>query len=204
MRNIIAKERVLFDNYDVEAYYKDAEECLRENAEEDEEISENAISNFAEDLIEEDWNIIESELNSFFANKSIVCFGDIGLWHGVYKASKVFDDFNIALSDMLKDCYYFKIYDENGHLFVHGSHHDGSVTFEIKVLNPKGEEYYDRWNYSYDNRSEAEANKQIIKRYSVLPNFMHKVYGLPKVENIKPTKENMQKKLFNEAKSFYS
>lgn len=203
MKNI-AKERIIFNNYDLEAYYKDAEECLKENAEEDEEISDNAINEFAETLIDEDWNIIESELNSFFTNKSIICFGDVGLWHGVYTASRIFDDFNNALSSMLKDCYYFKIYDENGHLFVHGSHHDGSVTFEIKVLNSKGEEYYDRWNYGNDSRTEAEVNTQIIKRYSVLPNFAYKVFGYPRVENIKPTKEVLEEKLFNKARSFYS
>lgn len=207
MRNIIAKERVLFDNYDMDNYFKWAEECLKENCEDEEEFSDSEIEEVAYDLVSQDFDIIVSELEKFFGNNEIICFGSIGRWNGVYSGGKIFNDFKDALYSMIEDCWYYKIYDENGHLFVHCSHHDGSCTFEIKVINDKGKDYYKNWNEwvrPSDRRTEREVHSQIIKRYSTIPNFAHKVYGMPRIENEKPTKENMQKKLFNEAKSFYS
>jgi len=205
MRNVIAKERVLFDNYDMDNYFKWAEECLKENCENEEEVSDSLIEEIAYDLVNQDFDIILSELEHFFRNNEIICFGSIGRWNGVYDGGKIFNDFKKAFWDMTKDCDYYKIYDENGHLFIHCSHHDGSCTFEIKVINDNGKRYYDNWEYNWnDKRTEREVHNQIVKRYSTIPNFAHKVYGLPKIENEKPTKENMQNKLFNQARSFYS
>lgn len=202
MKNVIAKERIIFDNYDMESYFEDVKQCLIDSGEEfdDDEVYYNAY-----DICDMDFQMALEDLKRFFEDKEIICFGNVGLWHGVYDGGKIFDDFEKAFWDMTKDCDYFKIYDENGHLFIHCSHHDGSNNFEIKILNKNGIDYYERWLESWnDKRSEREVHNQIVKRYSVLPNFANKVYGLPKVENIKPTKEELQKKLFNKAKSFYS
>lgn len=207
MRNVIAKERVLFNNYDMDDYFKWAEECLKENCKDEEEFSDSEIEEVAYDLISEDFDMILNELENFFKDNEIICFGSIGRWNGVYNGGKIFNDFKDAFYFMTEDCWYYKIYDENGHLFVHCSHHDGSCTFEIKVINNKGKDYYRNWNEwvrPSDRRTEREVHSQIIKRYSTIPNFAHKAYGMPRVENEKPTKENMQKKLFNQAKSFYS
>ena len=202
MKNVIAKERIIFDNYDMESYFENAKQCLIDSGEEfdDDEIYDNAY-----DICDMDFQMALEDLERFFKDKEIICFGNVGLWHGVYDGGKIFNDFEEAFYTMTKDCGYFKIFDENGHLFIHCSHHDGSNNFEIKILNKNGIDYYERWLESWnDKRSEREVHNQIVKRYSVLPNFANKVYGLPKVENIKPTKEELQKKLFNKAKSFYS
>lgn len=199
MKNVIAKERVIFQNYDLDDY----EEDYRNEYGEDEDFSENAMWQWIDDMVSIDFEYTFRELKAFFHNQ-IIAFGSIGRWNGVYDGGKIFNNFEDAYWEMTKDCDYVKIYDENGHLFIHCSHHDGSCSFEIKELTKKGEEYFDRWEYSYDNRSERDCHNQIIKRYSTIPNFAHKVYGMPRIENEKPTKENMQKKLFNEAKSFYS
>lgn len=200
----IAKERVLFNNYDYEMYTESAKESLLEDYEED-EITTEMIDETAEDFMQTDYEEMIYTLNNFFEGKTFICFGSVGRWNGVYEGGKIFDDFEEAFYEMVKDCYYYKIYDENGHLFVHCSHHDGSCSFEIKVLNDKGKKYFDNWNYSYsDNRSEKEVHNQIIKRYSVLPNIMYSVYGCPKIENIEATKTDLQNKLNNKARSFYS
>lgn len=203
-KNTIAKERIIFDNYDMDVYFKDAEECLKESGE---EFDDDEIENCAYDICAMDFDIALEELSRFFEDKEIICFGNIGRWDGVYSGGKIFGDFKDAFFSMIEDCWNYKIYDENGHLFVHCSHHDGSCNFEIKILNDKGVDYYRNWNdwvIPNDKRTEREVHSQIIKRYSTIPNFAHKVYGLPRIENEKPTKENMQNKLFNQAKSFYS
>lgn len=202
MKNVIAKERVIFNNYDMESYFEDARQCLIDSGE---EFDDSEVELHAYDICDMDFQIALEDLKRFFEDKDIIYFGNVGRWNGVFEGGKISDDFEKAFCDMTKDCSYFKIYDENGHLFIHCSHHDGSCSFEVKILNDNGKRYFDNWEYSWnDKRTEREVYNQIVKRYSVLPNFVNKVYGLPRVENIKPTKEELQKKLFNKAKSFYS
>ncbi len=197
---MIAKERIIFQNYDLDGYEEQYKEMCEENGE---EFSENAMWDWVYFILDEDFSIALAELENHFNNK-IIAFGSVGRWNGVYDGGKVFNNFKDAYWAMTKDCDYVKIYDENGHLFIHCSHHDGSCSFEIKELTKKGEEYFDRWEYSYDNRSERDCHNQIIKRYSKIPNFVHKVYGC-KVREYEPTtKESLQKKLNNKAMSFYS
>lgn len=198
--NKIVKERVIFQNYDLDDY----EEQYKEMCEEDEEeFSENAMWDWVYEMSNIDFEEALCELESFFHNQ-IIAFGNIGRWNGVYKGGNVFNDFRKAFYSMTEDCDYVKIYDENGHLFVHCTHHDGSCTFEVKELTKEGEEYYDRWEYSYDNRTKEDCHKQLIKRYSKVPNFAHKVYGCKVREYEAPTKEALQNKVNNCARSFYS
>lgn len=35
------------------------------------------------------------------------------------------------------------MWDENGHLFIHGAHHDGSVTVELRQLSDEGVDAYE-------------------------------------------------------------
>lgn len=87
------------------------------------------------------------------------------------------------LSETTEDCDYIRIYDENGHLFLKCSHHDGTNLYEIKKVTKRGIDYIDKWESNWsDNRSEEYIHDQIMKRYSVLPHFMHTVYGCPKIE----------------------
>lgn len=78
----------------------------------------------------------------------------------------------------MTDCDYFRIYDENGHMYLTCSHHDGTNHFEIKIVTEKG--------------------------YTVLPRFAEKIYGCKAREYEPMTKANVISKLNNEAKSFYS
>ena len=198
----LAKERIIFQNYDLDEY----EEHYREEFEdEDGNIDENSMWNCIYDELDFEFEIAFEELCNFFNNKEIIVFGSVGRWDGVYDGGEVFDDFKAAYYRMTKDCDYVKIYDENGHLYIHCSHHDGSCSYEIKELTKNGEEYYDRWNYGCDNRTERQCHNQIIKKYSRLPHFVNKVYGCKKIEYIKsPTREDYKNKLSNCAVSFYS
>ena len=63
--------------------------------------------------------------------------------------------FNVLFVEFFKDCAYVKIWDENGHLYLTCSHHDGTCHFEIKEITDEGYEYYDRWNYGCDNRNRS-------------------------------------------------
>jgi hypothetical protein len=174
------KQRVIFDNYDIEKYFPDNE--LIENAidcawiDNTEEIDGDMIAQWR-DFSETNWYNDEIfELKRFFADKTVIFFGNVGLWNGTFDAGKI-GDFEKLYYDAIKDCEYIKIYDENGHLFIECSHHDGTNYFEIKELTENGKNYFDNWNYGTDNRTERYVHNQIIKRYSKIPHYANAVYG---------------------------
>lgn len=179
-----AKERIIYDNYDVwDSYSEDAKETLKING------NDNPTEDEIWDMVYEEaniqWDIAKEELEKFFSDdEQWILFGTVGRWNGTYEAGVIFGDFIKIFRKVVKDCDYWKIYDVNGHFYLKCSCHDGINTFEIKKLTQKGIEYYDNWEYGDDNRTEQYVHNQIIKRYSRLPHYMHKVYGCPKREAI--------------------
>lgn len=205
MANRIPVERRIYDNYDLDEIYPD--EMIREilDLEDDEELDDEDAWNWRYTQTEFDWDDALCELKKFFEGKTVGFFGEVGRWNGVCRGGKI-GDFEKILYDAISDCDYIKIYDENGHLHLTCSHHDGTNHFEIKIITENGEKYNDNWEYSgwYDKRTQAEVYDQIYKRYSLLPHYCHKQYGCKKVEYEKPTKKAIVNALNNQAKSFYS
>ena len=109
--------------------------------------------------------------------------GTNGRWNGTFEAGTIFTDFMDMYREAMTDCDYVHLYDENGHFYMQCSHHDGTNYYEIKKLTDKGIDYLENWEGNWDDkRSERYIHDQIMKRYSTLPNFAHKVYGCPKVQ----------------------
>lgn len=180
----IAKERVIYNNYDLTENYSDEDiiEMLIENEQfsEDErdEITDHNIWEERHYLDECDWDNAKETLERVF-NKcyKLVCVGSVGRWDGVYSGKFYFNTLDELLSNATKDCDYIKFYDVNGHLYLHCSHHDGSCQFEIKEVTEKG--------------------------YTRLLRIAEREWGCPSREYEEATKENIKNKLNNEARSFY-
>ena len=205
--NRLAKERIIYNNYNVSERYNYAKEYLMEDMEEGEEPSENDIweeVNFQDQIT---WEDEKERLIDFFNEQSNywILVGSVGRWDGCYDGGFLFETFEEMFYKATKDCDYIKIYDENGHLYLTCSHHDGTCSYEIKAVTDNGYNYYDNWNYSgsCDKRTEREVHTQIMKRYSRLPRFAEKIFGCSKVEYEESTKKNLINKLNNQAKSFY-
>lgn len=205
--NKIAKERIIYNNYDLWDDYPDEEidriarEC--EWVDEDEEITDEMRTEWRYREDEWNWECEQDYLEEFFKGKTVGFFGVIGLWNGIYKVGNI-GDFWTLYYKAVRDCDYIKIYDENGHLYLTCSHHDGTNCFEIKILNDDAEDYYDRWSYGNDNRKMYEVMTQIYKRYSKIPRFAEKVYGCKAREYEPITKGRLIDKLNNEARSNYA
>lgn len=206
-QTIIAKERVIYDNYSLWELYTDEDvlDFAKANnlIDEDEEPSDSQIWEWRYELDSLDWDDAWYELRNFFRSKTVGFFGEVGRWDGVYKAGRI-GDFEKLFYQAIEDCAYIKFYDENGHLYLTCSHHDGTCHFEIKEITSEGVGYLDRWAWSCDNRTEQYAHNQIYKRYSKLPRFAEKVMGCRPKEYIKPTKADFVNMLSNQATSFYS
>ena len=202
MKNRIPKERIIYSNYDLSENYSDEEiiENLIENGYDREEITEENIWKHRYFLDEIDWQEEKVQLEEFFSKGKWIAFGTVGRWDGLYNAGTIFDDFEKFFYRATEDCRYWKFYDENGHLYLTCSHHDGTCHYEIKEITNRGIEYFENWN---DKRSEKYIHTQIINKYSRVPRYLEKVFGCKKIEYQPITKENLINRLNNQAKSFY-
>lgn len=206
--NKIPVQRTIYNNYSLWETYPDEEvrECLIENGMEEDEITEEDIWEERYFYDEMDWEDTKITLKDFFNSKSKwMIFGEVGRWDGVYKAGTLFETFDDFFYKAAKDCDYIHFYDENGHLYLTCSHHDGTCHYEIKEVTDEGIRYLENWEENWnDKRSEQYVHTQIFKRYSRLPRFAERIYGCKAAEYQPVTKENLKAKLNNQAKSFYS
>lgn len=206
--NRIPVTRTIYDNYHLWETYPDEEvrECLIENGMEEDEITDEAIWKERYFYDENDWEDAKITLKDFFNSRNKwMLFGEVGRWDGVYKAGTLFETFDDFFYKAAKDCDYIHFYDENGHLYLTCSHHDGTCHYEIKEVTDEGIRYLENWEENWnDKRSEQYVHTQIFKRYSRLPRFAERIYGCKPTEYQPVTKENLKAKLNNQAKSFYS
>ena len=206
MANRIPKPRIIYSNYDLLEQYPDEEiiETLIAMEYEEDEITDEMISRERYFIDEVIWEEERERLEEFFCNGKWILFGEFGGWDRIYKAG-VIDTFNNFFYEAIKDCPYYKIYDENGHLYLTCTHHDGTCHYEIKKVTDNGIQYLENWENNWkDKRTKEYVHTQIFNRYSRLPRFAEKVYGCKRVEYQPVTKEALIDRLNNQAKSFYS
>lgn len=205
--NKTPKARAIYDNYDLWEKYPNetlmeiAREC--EWIEDDEEVTDEILMRWRYEEDERDWDDVKYELNKFFKGKTVGFFGKVGRWNGTRKGGYI-GEFWDSFYEAMKDCDYFKIYDENGHMYLTCSHHDGTNHFEIKIVNDKGKQYVENWlDNMFDSREPSYVYGRVFDKYSTLPRFAQKVYGCKAREYEPMTKASIIQKLNNEARSFY-
>ena len=101
--------------------------------------------------------------------------GYFGSWHGEIEGGTFIRSFNDFLS-CIEHLEYIRFYDVNGHFYIHGSHHDGSDDYELKMLTNKGYEYAE--SKSFDCDKWVHKAIKYCNFYSALPYFAKKVYGI--------------------------
>ena len=175
------KKRVLFDNYDLSEEQKNnIIEYLLEN---EIEPTDEAIWQEFEEENEINWYVLADDLKSFFGDDAYILRGTVGTWMGRREAGVVSNNFMDVIYKAIDNCDYISLTDVNGHLYLDCTHHDGTNSYEIKKLTDKGISYLSNYENNWDGtRSLQYVHDKIMESYSVLPNFAHKVYGLPKRE----------------------
>ena len=153
---------VFYDNYNLDELEEEARESLLIN---DEDLTEEDITDdmiweeiyFIDDINrEETW----AELDNIF-NGNYLAVGTCGRWDGTYDGGFVFKTFKELMS-RFEHCVYFKIWIDNNHFYVEGSHHDGTDMVEVKEITDRGFQYYENWNYGYDKRTEREVHRKMF------------------------------------------
>lgn len=182
-----AKKRTIYNNYDLWGKYEGfAREELAESG--NNNPTDSDICNVVNRQDAIDWQDEEENLKDFFSDGTWILRGRIERWNGTFEGGFVFDDFVKMFYKATKSCDYVHIYDENGHLYLQSSNHDGTNLCEIKKLTDKGISYLENWEENFnDKRTERQIHDKIMEKYSKLPHLAHTVYGCPKIEyeNIK-------------------
>ncbi len=205
--NKIPKQRMIYSNYDLSENYSDEDviEQLTENGIEREDITDNMLWEERYFMDEVEWEEAKELLERVFGDDELIVFGAVGRWNGVFDGGFVCNGLDDILEHCTQDCNYIEFYDENGHLFLHCTHHDGSCLFEIKRLTEEGYNYYSNWNYNWeDQRPQSYICEQLARRYSRLFRIAEKQWGCPAREYEPITKENIMNHFAKEARSFYS
>ena len=169
----------LYSNYygwiDEEEIKQELIDC--ERVDDEDEITDEMVYNEMRFLEEEYWNDFAYELKKFFEKGSAwLLVGTLGLWDGRCKGGYIFNTYDEFL-DCLKDCVYWEVVDDKGHLYVKGSHHDGTNLYEIKRISDFGYEWYNNYGcYIYDE--EKVHTKMWNNNFMTgLPHFARDVYG---------------------------
>lgn len=155
------KEIILFD--DSVYYGGSGKELALETLEANEitEVTEQQLFELSMFLRDEDLDYEIQHLISWFdGNKSkahsaagnhILVAGSASRWNGSSTGINIYSDFESAIDtsparfgseNIFADCEFDKIWEEDGQLFISGSHHDGSVSVEIRQLSEEGEKLF--------------------------------------------------------------
>lgn len=214
------KERIIFDDsvYD--------EDLLRELLE-DRYVINGDMPELNDDFVDENWYQLDeyrqqdyedettalgayldgvsstmSSTVSEHGGNPLIVTGSIGRWDGTRTGFSVFKDFDELMEGTdspFKDCEIQKVWDENGHLFVHGAHHDGSVTVEVRQLSNAGAEAYSTIDETYSfetgpftvlGKSYDGSDASVIEAMHDLwdatepPRYMERAFGCPAVEYV--------------------
>lgn len=176
-----AKQRIIYDNYNVSEMYDNARAFLLEEYDE-KEITESMIWDQVQLGDSLNWEDEHERLTDFFTGRGyFLLMGTVGRWNGQYNAGYVFGNWDDMFYKATKDCDYIKIWDENGHFYMECSHHDGTNFFEIKRITYKAVDFLENWE---NDKTEEEKHNIIWNSnfLSSLPHFAHNVYGCPKRE----------------------
>lgn len=146
---------VLLDNYNDE-FYEGVEEMLEQERKDQIAAGEDEDDVYVQDIdsyINESSELQYSDLGGYkFPKHFLVCgyySSRYGFGSGAGGKAILNADIYTVLSKAGKDCDYMKLGWEkkNGNLKFIGTHHDGTVTYEIRELTDKGAELYEDWEY---------------------------------------------------------
>lgn len=145
--------QIIWSNYYNDMFTQEAIEDAKEYLlEEKEEVTEEDIETYIYNQNDCDYEVISDYIKYQFNNKGkLLAVGTVGRWDGTFAGGRIINTFR-ELLDLFEHCDCIKFEDDNGHLYVTGSHHDGSIKIEVKELTKKGEDYADRHDWDMSDR----------------------------------------------------
>lgn len=122
-----------------------------------------------------EWDDFKADMEYVFNKDSYLLTGTCGRWDGPTQGGKFIHSLDDLL-ECIKHLDYVKFYDENGHFFIRGYHHDGSDSYEMKRLTKKGYEFANRNYFAHDRMLHTTIMRNNF--YSALPRIAERLYGV--------------------------
>lgn len=172
-------EIVFYDSTNDYSKYNKAKQAVYESYSESQDWTD--IDDVPDDMVweeiaaqnEADWEYFATALKHRLETDDYIIMGTCGRWNGPCGAGNFissFEDFCAFLQHL--DC--LKIYEQNGHLYIEGFHHDGQDRYELKRLTNNGTKYARRNDFAHDKA----LHLRIISSnfYSALPKLSDTLY----------------------------
>ena len=155
----------------------EAKACCREAKwESEDDVPNDLVFDEAYHQNEIDWDDFCYEFGNFIDNSKngfLLC-GTVGTWRGSMRGGCYINKFD-DLYKFWSGCDYIKIYDENGHIYIEASHHDGTNYAELKEMTDSGIKYMSNHYYDCDEITHQKMFKSNF--YTRLPHYCRKVWG---------------------------
>lgn len=148
------EEKIIYDTdlYDRDFYleyivddserFADELEAYRESG----EVNWELLSELENAYLEEDMHCLAGYLDGGKRNPNagnhLVVRGSVGRWNGCRTGLSVFGSFDELISgrnSLFGDCRVDRVWEQDGSLFLRGSHHDGRVDVEVRQLTDDGD-----------------------------------------------------------------
>ena len=173
------KITVLFNSTELPDFDRTKAEIFEEYAEEEgwgtmDDIPDSVVYHEMDEIQHTEWDNFVYEMERLFDQDYHLLTGTCGRWNGPAEGGKFVRSFD-ELLDAIRHLDYMKFYDENGHLYISGYHHDGSDHYEVKRLTKKGYEYADRNYFAHDRQLHTTIMRNNF--YSALPRIAERIYG---------------------------
>lgn len=175
-----AKTTVLFNDTDTERFDYTREYLFDAFGDEEgwatiEDVPDCVVEREMADSRLRDWEDFKDDMQYFLDKDSYLLTGVCGRWDGPSEGGKFIRTLEDLLS-CIRHLDYLKIYDDNGHLYITGYHHDGQDRYELKRLTSKGYEFASRNYFAHDR----QLHETIMgcNLYSALPRFAERLYGV--------------------------
>ena len=209
-------EQLLDDLVELHAEYRDRQDAIDDigqaalqemEAERDSsnfEIEFDALSKF----LDGEKSIMSSYENPDGGNRLMVR-GSVGRWDGITHGFEFADGLEALVNSPdgpFKDCDIDEIWDENGSLFITGTHHDGRATLEVRQLTDEGMEAVEEWEDAWSGDTYTIAGREFScpdddldalpyiwdSGLAAKPRYMELAFGCPAEEFEQPGREQGQ------------
>lgn len=141
------------------------------------EPSEEELNEHCDRQAEIDFETILDEIDyheKVNGQKTYIVVARIGTWRGIFDGGKVLTGMRDVFSQCSADysTYYFK----NSQMRITAHHHDGTNTFIVRELTPKGIEFMENHEGDFTDR---ELHQKLFKssRYSRMVSLFPNLYG---------------------------
>ena len=140
-----------------------------------EDIPSSSVYEEIDEQNKTDWIYISHILEDMFKTNHYIITGTCGRWNGSCDCGTFISSIN-ELTNFISHLDSVRLYEQDGHFYITGYHHDGQDHYEIKQLTKKGYAYASNRDFAHDKRLHNTITKYNL--FSCLPRIYTKIYGV--------------------------